>query len=119
MARDQLRQPFPAAEAADMGLRVSYLGAILPYSNQRQHRFPARVQRSKIPFPQCSAHEFRDGGTLLPGASAQRSPQVFVQIELNSLHDIFTLRHLNDVLSVNFEYRKKIGDTEDLAHALA
>jgi len=43
MARDQLQQPFPEAEAADMGLGVSYLGAILPYPNNRQHRFPARV----------------------------------------------------------------------------
>jgi hypothetical protein len=119
MARDQLRQPFPAAEAADMGLRVSYLGAILPYPNNRQHRFPARVQRYKIPFPHCSAHEFRDTGALLPGPNVQCRPQIFSQIELNSLHDIFTLRHLDDVLAVNFEYRKKIGDPEDLAHALA
>ena len=83
-------QPLEAISSAQISYILSRVRQlpVLSKTDDPRHRFTTMCSTSQITLAGSLPDQFRDRCPFAAGMSVQRCPQVFVEIELGSLHDV-------------------------------
>src|SRR5207237_10660938 len=91
-------QTASTAKAAHVRFGGGELRTVFTKPNESLKRAPPLDGPVHVSFADSLAHQLRNRRARLPGADLQRLPDVFLKVELSTLHDVYyTSRFLHHV----------------------
>ena len=82
-------QAAASAKASNILHRIAGFGAFLANPNEFLHRLHLLVPLGKVTLTKGFPHEFRDGSSSTPRASVKSIPEMIVEVQLRSPHDVY------------------------------
>jgi hypothetical protein len=91
-------QTVASAQTLNILHRIDGLGAFLANPDEFLHRLHLLVPPAEVTLPNGFPHEFRDGGLSTPCASVKGIPEMVVEVQLRSPHDVYYTSLVGDKL---------------------
>jgi hypothetical protein len=82
-------QPAAAAETSNILHTVRQIGTSLSNANELLHRLSLLIPPAEVTLASGFPHQFRDGSLLTPGAGVKGIPELLIEVELCSPHDVY------------------------------
>ena len=84
----QLLDALSPPQVSEISLGIDELRPIFPHADDRSHRASALLESAKIPFAGSATHQLGNGRLLPARLRVQHGPELIVEIELRSSHDV-------------------------------